>query len=64
MARVIGRRTTRRVRHHRAQVNPALDVPPSGQMHGDDPSIKASPQTVQLAVELTLSALGKTILPP
>jgi len=45
------------------EVNPALDVAPADQMHGDDPSIKASPQTVQLAVELTLSALGKTILP-
>ena len=43
---------------------PALDVPPTGQMHGDDPSIKVAPQTAQLAVELPLSALGKTILPP
>ena len=56
--------TRRLVSMDLVEVNPALDVPPTGQMHGDDPSIKVAPQTVQLAVELTLSALGKTILPP
>jgi len=56
--------TRRLVSMDLVEVNPALDAPPTqGPMHGDDPTIKASPQTVRLAVELTLSALGKTILP-
>jgi len=56
--------TRRLVSMDLVEVNPALDAPPpSGPMHGDDPTIKASPQTVRLAAELVLSALGKTILP-
>jgi len=47
------------------EVNPGMDPAPlEGPMHGDDPDMKPSSPTVQLAVELVLSALGKSILPP
>jgi len=55
--------TERLVSMDLVEVNPALDPPPvESKMHGDDPNIATSSPTVQLAVELALSALGKTIL--
>jgi len=46
------------------EVNPALESvpPPAEPLHGDNPMLKPTTPTVQLAVELVLSALGKTIL--
>jgi len=54
------------------EVNPALEEQARGSgtgvgraapvMHGDDPAVSATSETVRLAVELILSALGKTIL--
>jgi arginase len=59
-------RTDRMVSMDLVEVNPGIDlpVPTSGAMHGDDPSLKPASPTVRLAVELVLSALGKTILDP
>eukprot|EP00964_Phaeocystis_antarctica_P108639 scaffold73183_cov60-Phaeocystis_antarctica.AAC.2 len=36
--------------------------PPRGAMHGDNPDLEPTTPTVLLAVELVLSALGKTIM--
>lgn len=46
------------------EVNPALEqsTPPRERLHGDNPDLKPTTPTVQLAVELVLSALGKTIM--
>ena len=45
------------------EVNPLLDGPPAAaRMHGDDPSVKPCSPTVELAVGLALSALGKRIM--
>ena len=45
------------------EVNPGLDPPPpQRKMHGDDAALAPASPTVQLAMELALSALGKTIL--
>lgn len=46
----------------REQVNPALDQLPDSKMHGDNPLIGPTSPTVQLGVELVLSALGKKIM--
>jgi len=47
------------------EVNPSLDLAPENdgkKMHGDNPDINPSSPTVQLGVELVLSALGKKIM--
>ena len=46
------------------EVNPALEAvpPPLELLHGDNPNVRPTTPTVQLAVELILSALGKTIM--
>ena len=46
------------------EVNPGLEPhpPPGGAMHGDNPDLEPTTPTVLLAVELVLSALGKTIM--
>lgn len=45
------------------EVNPGLDPPPASEsMHGDHPALHPASPTVQLAVELSLSALGKQIM--
>ena len=46
------------------EVNPGLEpgTPPRGAMHGDNPDLEPTTPTVLLAVELVLSALGKTIM--
>eukprot|EP00397_Hematodinium_sp_SG-2012_P036528 GEMP01039440.1.p1 GENE.GEMP01039440.1~~GEMP01039440.1.p1 ORF type:complete len:385 (+),score=53.13 GEMP01039440.1:30-1157(+) len=57
--------TERLVSMDLVEINPALDPPcdiPEHGMHGDDPDLKPSTQTVQLGVELVLSAMGKSIL--
>eukprot|EP00308_Calcidiscus_leptoporus_P016594 CAMPEP_0119351570 /NCGR_PEP_ID=MMETSP1334-20130426/867_1 /TAXON_ID=127549 /ORGANISM="Calcidiscus leptoporus, Strain RCC1130" /LENGTH=393 /DNA_ID=CAMNT_0007364407 /DNA_START=39 /DNA_END=1220 /DNA_ORIENTATION=+ len=55
--------TNRLVGMDLVEVNPSLDPPPAGAaMHGDDPNLHPASPTVQLGVELSLSALGKTIL--
>ena len=55
--------TKRLVSMDLVEINPSLDpVPDAKQMHGDNPLIAPSSPTVQLAVELVLSALGKTIM--
>lgn len=43
------------------EINPLVDHIPD-RMHGDDPEMAPTSQTVQLGVELILSALGKNIL--
>lgn len=55
--------TNRLVSMDLVEVNPVLDPVPEGNpMHGDNPLIARSSPTVQLAVELALSALGKRIM--
>jgi len=44
------------------EVNPELDVPVPGRMHGDSDRITADLQTVRLGIELIGSAMGRTIL--
>lgn len=46
------------------EVNPTLEraPPPTERLHGDNPDLQPTTPTVQLAAELVLSALGKTIL--
>jgi len=43
------------------EVNPLVDHLPE-RMHGDDPNLRPTTQTVGLAMELCLSSLGKNIL--
>jgi len=55
--------TERLVSMDLVEVNPSLDpLPDSKPMHGDNPLINPSSPTVQLGVELILSALGKKIM--
>lgn len=45
------------------EINPGLDeAPQRSSMHGDDPNLKPCSPTVQLGVEVALSALGKRIM--
>lgn len=44
------------------EVNPEMDIPVVGRMHGDNELIKTQLQTVRLGIELIGSALGRTIL--
>jgi len=44
------------------EVNPQMDEPTVGRMHGDNDLITAQTQTVRLSIELIASALGRTIL--
>lgn len=44
------------------EVNPDLDKPVEEKLHGDDPDAAAETMTVQLAVELVASAVGKKFL--
>ncbi len=45
------------------EINPGLEkIDPDAQMHGDDPDMKPTTETIKLGIDLTLSALGKTIL--
>ena len=56
--------TERLVSMDLVEVNPALEStpPPAEPLHGDNPDLQPTTPTVQLAVELVLSALGKTIM--
>jgi len=57
--------TDRLVSMDLVEVNPGLDPPPEHRevpMRGDNPDISPSSPTVQLAVELVLSAMGKQIM--
>jgi arginase len=54
--------TRRLVSMDLVEINPGLDRLQGQALHGDDPDLKTTTQTVQLGVELALSALGKTIL--
>lgn len=44
------------------EVNPEMDMPVVGRMHGDSELITSQLQTVRLSIELIASALGRTIL--
>ena len=44
------------------EINPALDLPVPGQMHGDNQMISAETETVRLGIELIESALGRSIV--
>jgi len=55
--------TNRLVGMDLVEINPGLDAAPiDSKMHGDDPNLKPCSPTVQLGVELCLSALGKRIM--
>jgi len=56
--------TERLVSMDLVEVNPGLDPPPNPEasMHGDNPELLPASPTVQLGVELALSALGKRIM--
>lgn len=44
------------------EINPDLDVPVEGRMHGDNENVTAQLQTVRTGIELVGSALGRSIL--
>lgn len=44
------------------EINPTLDVPITGRMHGDNDAVTSQLQTVRCGIELVGSALGRTIL--
>lgn len=44
------------------EINPGLETIEAQPMHGDDPDMKPTTETIKLGIDLTLSALGKTIL--
>ena len=54
--------TRRLVSMDLVEINPGLDTGLTERLHGDDDQMKQTTATVQLGVELVLSALGKSIL--
>ena len=54
--------TRRLVSMDLVEINPGLDVGVVERLHGDDEKMGTTTATVQLGVELVLSALGKSIL--
>lgn len=54
--------TRRLVSMDLVEINPGLDPSPQEKMHGDNEELGRTTPTVQLGVELVLSALGKTIM--